>query len=338
MTMVLALLLLGRALVAGPDPHRLALVSIRAALALALLLAGGLGLVEAFRSKLPRFSVWSWGDSRWIIILIWSAFTSAADILAGDGPAVFAAGVIFAAAIGWPRMGRLVLLVSLACLVVILSSLACFFLRFGPLRREDILLELAAATLALAVAATLRSLVVPGLERLQSLERANEKLLDLSYRDALTGVYNRRFAQEIGRLLLTRAMRFHDEFHVMLIDIDHFKAINDEHSHAQGDEVLKEIARTIQSCIRSDDSVARYGGDEFLAFLVKAEGEMAQFIANRVREAVAVRSFADPSLHVTVSIGMASFQADADLDALIDRADKFLYASKRAGRNRAAGF
>jgi diguanylate cyclase (GGDEF)-like protein len=123
-----------------------------------------------------------------------------------------------------------------------------------------------------------------------------------------------------------------------MIDIDHFKRVNDMVSHAVGDEVLKGVGQAIQSCLRTSDSVSRYGGEEFLAFVVQAEAEVAQFIANRIREAVASRVFDEVPWRVTISIGVASVEADDDLESLVDRADKYLYSSKRGGRNRVSGF
>ena len=123
-----------------------------------------------------------------------------------------------------------------------------------------------------------------------------------------------------------------------MLDIDHFKRVNDQLSHAIGDEVLKGVAQAIQGCLRTSDSVARYGGEEFLAFVVQAEAEVAQFIANRIREAVATRKFENVPWQVTISIGVAGAAGGDDLDGLIDRADEYLYASKRGGRNRVSGF
>jgi diguanylate cyclase (GGDEF)-like protein len=287
---------------------------------------------------LPRPRAWISGDARSVTLLAWSTALSIADVLAGSGPAVFVFGAAFAAAIGWDRMRRFVALAVSGSVLIALASAASSVLGTGLFRPGDLFVAAAAAAAAVAVARTVKSYVAPGRERLLSLERENKQLWDLSFRDSLTGLYNRRFAQETGRILVSRARRYHEQLHVFMLDIDHFKRVNDLVSHAVGDEVLKGVAQAIQSCLRTSDSVARYGGEEFLAFVVQAEAEVAQFIANRIRETVASRKFESVPWQVTVSIGVASAAGDADLDKLVDRADEYLYASKRGGRNRVSGF
>jgi diguanylate cyclase (GGDEF)-like protein len=310
----------------------------RTGCALALFLWGILTLVGVLRSKPLGFADWAQGEARCALILLWSVMGAVGDILAGAGPALFVFGVAIAASCGWSRIRRFILLEGAALGLVALATLLPTILGSGAPDLEELLVEAAAAGAGLAVTLAIKSIMLPNLEKVQSLERANDWLRDLSYKDQLTGLYNRRFAQETGHILLSRAIRYHEEFHVLLIDIDHFKRINDECSHAAGDEVLRGVAQTIQACIRAGDSGARYGGDEFLAFLVKAEGEMAQFIANRIREAISARHYPDVHVPVTVSIGIASYQNDDNLEALIERADKYLYVSKRAGRNRSSGY
>ncbi len=259
-------------------------------------------------------------------------------MLAGAGPAVFVFGATYASAIGWDRMRRFVALAVTDSALIALASIASSRLGVRLFRSSDLFVAAAACAAAVAIARTVKSYVAPGRERLRSLERENQQLWDLSFRDSLTGLYNRRFAQETGRILVSRARRYQEQLHVFMLDIDHFKRVNDVVSHAAGDEVLKGVAQAIQSCLRTSDSVARYGGEEFLAFVVQAEAETAQFIANRIRETVASRRFESVPWQVTLSIGVASAAGDADLEELVDRADKYLYASKRGGRNRVSGF
>ena len=204
--------------------------------------------------------------------------------------------------------------------------------------REELCLAVVAAALGAASAFAVRRVVAPGVERLHSLERENRELWDLSFRDGLTGLYNRRFAQETGRKVFARASRYHERLHVLMIDIDHFKRVNDKVSHAAGDATLRGIAEILVSCVRSSDIVARYGGEEFMVFLIEAEPETAQFIANRIRDDVAAHRFEEVPWQVTISIGVAGLAGDESLEALVDRADKHLYVAKRSGRNRVAGF
>ena len=196
----------------------------------------------------------------------------------------------------------------------------------------------AATVMGMVVTATIRGTVTPGEERLQYLERENKELWDLSFHDGLTGLFNRRYAQETGQKLFNRAIRYHEQFHALMIDIDHFKRVNDTLGHAAGDEVLKEIATILQDCVRASDFVVRYGGEEFVVYLVQADSELVQNIANRIRDEVASHGFEMVPWQVTISIGVASIQNNDRLENLLDRADKYLYISKRSGRNRVSGF
>jgi len=314
------------------------LLSARVALSLCLSVWGCLYLVVRSRKGSSRLRAWITGDARSVSLLAWSAALSSANVLAGAGPAVFVAGAAYAAAIGWDRIGRLAALAIAGFALVALAAIVSPLVGPEPFRPADLLVAAAATATAIAVARTVRSFVAPGRERLRSLEKENKQLWDLSFRDSLTGLYNRRFAQETGRILLSRSRRYHEQLHVFMLDIDHFKRVNDQISHAVGDLVLKGVAQAIQGCLRASDSVARYGGEEFLAYVVQAEAEVAQFIADRIREVVASRKFGSVPWPVTVSIGVASAGADDDLEELIDRADRYLYASKRGGRNRVSGF
>ena len=123
----------------------------------------------------------------------------------------------------------------------------------------------------------------------------------------------------------------------MILDIDHFKSVNDTYGHDAGDEVLKVFARRIKRVLRSADLVCRLGGEEFVVVMPETPLAVAERIAERVRSAVERERFPiDPTraIPVTTSIGLAERGADANADALLRRADKALYASKSAGRNR----
>ena len=319
-------------------PYAFPLLAARVALSLCIAVWGCLYLLAKSRKGPARLRAWITGDARSASLLAWSTALAVANVLSGAGPAVFVVGAAYSAAIGWDRIGRFVGMAAAGFALVAIAAIAAPLVGPGPFRPSDLLVAAAAASTAIGVARTVRSFVAPGRERLRSLERENKQLWDLSFRDSLTGLYNRRFAQETGRILISRARRYHEELHVFMLDIDHFKRVNDQLSHAIGDEVLKGVAQAIQGCLRTSDSVARYGGEEFLAFVVQAEAEVAQFIANRIREAVATRRFENVPWQVTISIGVASAAGGDDLDGLIDRADEYLYASKRGGRNRVSGF
>jgi two-component system cell cycle response regulator len=169
-----------------------------------------------------------------------------------------------------------------------------------------------------------------------------DALRRLATRDELTGLLNRR---EFDRILLEeqeRALRFGQSIALIIVDVDHFKAVNDEHGHPIGDLVLQEIARRLGREVRSVDRVARLGGEEFGVILVQSDEEAARMVAERMgatmrEHPVAIREGA--LLPVTVSAGIASLPRHArSASALISAADKALYAAKSAGRNRAVIF
>lgn len=184
---------------------------------------------------------------------------------------------------------------------------------------------------------TIRKNVVPNQERMQSLEEENKELWNMSYKDMLTGLYNRRFMAQKAEQLFTRAIRHREQLHVLMIDIDHFKKVNDTLGHSVGDEVLKAIATTIQTFVSSNDTVIRYGGEEFIVYIVNSTTETTQYVANRIRDGVASIHHSNVPWTVTISIGIASLKDDDTIENQIKRADQFLYASKRNGRNRVSG-
>lgn len=155
--------------------------------------------------------------------------------------------------------------------------------------------------------------------------------------DPLTNVLNRRFLPSvIGREILI-ATREHSTFSVLLLDIDHFKAINDSHGHTGGDQVLRQFAEVVHQSCRSSDFVFRYGGEEFLVVLVDTAREAALAAAEKLGGEIRRHAFAIPeagSLRITASIGVATFDGHPDYAYLIDRADKALYQAKQAGRDR----
>lgn len=312
------------------------------ALGVSLGAVAALGGIVAFAFR-PNKSVSSFSSAKPILGAIIAGSTALAcivDILAGRSVLVLVCGSVFLGLLYWDRPKYLFALIGADALATAISAFwgAAAFpgSAFDP--REQLALALAGSGLGASAALTIRKVVTPGAERMRSLERENRELWDLSFRDGLTGLYNRRFAQESGEKLYSRAMRYHERFHVLMIDIDHFKRVNDKMGHAIGDEVLKDIASILQSCVRSSDIAARYGGEEFIVFLLEAEHETAQYIANRIRDDVAAHRFEHVPWQVTISVGIAGREEGEILEALVDRADKRLYYAKHSGRNRVAGF
>jgi diguanylate cyclase (GGDEF)-like protein len=167
----------------------------------------------------------------------------------------------------------------------------------------------------------------------EQLRRQNEELETLSLTDGLTGLANRRFlVQQLNEEAL-RFRRTKKEFSVLMADVDHFKQYNDTFGHPAGDEVLKKVARILQTAAREVDCVARYGGEEFCVMLPETSTTGAAILAERICERVAAAEF--PGQKITVSIGVASLPANGHTpDAVIAAADEALYQAKHEGRNR----
>jgi len=166
----------------------------------------------------------------------------------------------------------------------------------------------------------------------------HSQMEQLAALDPLTGVYNRRFGNRRIQEELSRSIRSGVPLSLLILDIDHFKSLNDTYGHMAGDKVLILIAQTVLGALREDDVLVRYGGEEFLCVLPGASKHDVGAIAERIRVMVssAVVRSADHELRVTVSIGTASYPNDniADMQQLIRLADEAMYEAKNTGRNR----
>lgn len=165
-----------------------------------------------------------------------------------------------------------------------------------------------------------------------------DRIRNLSMRDSLTDLYNHRHSMEMVANEFQRVGRYEGGVSVLMVDIDHFKSINDEYGHPVGDIVLKGVARVLKDGLRTVDSLGRYGGEEFIAILPQTPADEARQTAERLRRAVETQAFraAGKDVHVTISVGVASHPSTAveSADALIREADRALYRAKQAGRNR----
>ena len=156
--------------------------------------------------------------------------------------------------------------------------------------------------------------------------------------DELTGVYNRRYMESQLVSKLGEAQRYHHPFSYMILDIDHFKRVNDDMGHPFGDLVLHEVATLMRGLIRKEDVLTRYGGEEFALLLPHTDRTGASVLGERVRAAVAEKSFGkeEKRRQVTISIGVATYPLDSAIKGadLVDCADERLYRAKAEGRNR----
>lgn len=172
---------------------------------------------------------------------------------------------------------------------------------------------------------------------IQDLRNRNVELEELAYRDPLTRLYNRRFGFETLRKSISLARRHGADLQIMVLDIDHFKKVNDELGHPVGDTVLVRLAKVLEGSVRESDVISRIGGEEFLIILPLSRAEHVQSVANRIRDNTAGVRFESVPWRVTVSIGVTGLRDDDTVESIFSRADRFLYDSKRGGRNRVTG-
>jgi len=174
-------------------------------------------------------------------------------------------------------------------------------------------------------------------EKTQLLEESNQALTLLSFQDQLTGLYNRRFLNKLLVKEINSAKRHNKEFSVLLLDIDHYKKINDVFGHAAGDFVLQEVSNCIQKNIRPEDTAFRYGGDEFIVVLLDINAQNSLQRAERLRasvEKLAIHYNQQVFKQITVSIGGAMYPMQGKRKStLINAADTALYKAKKLGRN-----
>jgi two-component system chemotaxis response regulator CheY len=175
------------------------------------------------------------------------------------------------------------------------------------------------------------------------LKESRDQLEVLATRDTLTGLLNRRAIQGYVEAAWQRAQRGGEPFGLLILDVDHFKRVNDQHGHLIGDQALQLVAEVIRQRIRMYDQASRWGGEEFLILLPGAESMDAQIIAERIRSRVAATPLALPdgsSLDLRASLGVTStsLALPASLEALVSQADEALYQAKREGRDRVVVF
>ncbi len=177
-------------------------------------------------------------------------------------------------------------------------------------------------------------------DELRMKNRQLEELLDkvnyMAITDALTGLYNRRKFHDTLAGEFERARRYKTPFSLVMIDIDHFKRINDDHGHNAGDVVLKQVSSLLLKSVREIDTASRFGGEEFMVILPSTDSPSAKIVAERMRDMIASFPFQDINRPITVSIGIAGMPDERirNEDLMIRCADIALYRAKQSGRNR----
>jgi diguanylate cyclase (GGDEF)-like protein len=169
----------------------------------------------------------------------------------------------------------------------------------------------------------------------------SDRLLDenreLATRDSLTHIFNRRTFSDLSKRELARAIRYDHETSLLMMDIDHFKTVNDTFGHPVGDEALIHLVKILKDSVRMQDLYGRWGGEEFVILLAETDADEAMQIAERLRVRIADSTLVvnNHPIKLTVSIGVATLPGHVkpELDCLIDRSDKAMYAAKHAGRN-----
>jgi diguanylate cyclase (GGDEF)-like protein len=168
----------------------------------------------------------------------------------------------------------------------------------------------------------------------------HEEIYQLSITDGLTRVFNRRYLMDFLTREISRCRRHERALSLVLVDVDHFKSINDRHGHAAGDQVLREVATLLGKDVRREECLARFGGDEFALVMPETGAAGALVVADRIRSRVERHAFSwsGQGIEVTISLGVAELGKAGDgAEALVAEADAQLYAAKAAGRNAAAG-
>lgn len=239
-----------------------------------------------------------------------------------------------------PKQSAAIGIVATLVLAAIMGILSWLDPVYYPPAHELIRFELLAGSMPVVVLSAYR--LSTWRERVATQRRdlrlALEQVQKLAVRDVLTGLYNRRFMQQKLDQSVKRFDRYGERFAVALIDLDHFKQVNDQHGHKVGDEALQAFASAAMLVLRETDTVARWGGEEFLVVLPNATAGKAAVAMRRLREALSHTpvSASAPGLRVRFSSGIAVHEAPGNVAQILERADKALYQAKRSGRDRDA--
>ena len=175
------------------------------------------------------------------------------------------------------------------------------------------------------------------LDSLRSAQRTERRYRDLAQTDALTGLCNRAWCNQMMPTQLVQCEQLNQPVSLAMLDVDHFKQVNDRHGHPVGDEVLKSVAKLLRELLRATDALARFGGEEFIVLMPDTRLEQAQEVLDRLRQALQdlpIPLDSGATLRCTISIGLAQHLPGQTLNETISLADQMLYRAKQSGRNR----
>lgn len=174
-------------------------------------------------------------------------------------------------------------------------------------------------------------------ERTEKIEHSKQLLQSVAYQDNLTGIFNRHYLYDKSKLLFNESEVLNQPLSMLLIDIDHFKRVNDLHGHIVGDNILKHFVGNIQKALRANDLFARYGGEEFILLLPQTSFEQSLIVAEKLRACIEQDDYLlhddIAPINITISIGVSQYKTGDSLEKLIDKADTALYSAKKQGRN-----
>lgn len=165
-----------------------------------------------------------------------------------------------------------------------------------------------------------------------ALQESNQALERLATTDPLTGIFNRRYFEAVAAAEISRSQRYGTPLSLAIFDIDHFKSVNDRFGHHEGDQVLIRITHLARTHLRTSDTLARWGGEEFIILLPHRDAGQAAKVADSLRSLIARYAF-DTVGNLSCSFGVAQLSLDETFDAWVDRADRALYGAKTSGRN-----
>lgn len=265
------------------------------------------------------------------------AYNAAAFAIAGPVRGIALGVLAVILCFGVFRLTRRQVVAMLAYGLLVYAAAMTLVRRLAPDEPLELTLAYGLTIFVTLVASTLFCLrVIQVQEKTQDMLQAVQRERERATRDELTGLHNRRFMLEVMQFEGARARRSGQTLLMAQFDLDHFKAVNDTHGHAAGDQALQVFARVVQENVRESDVLARWGGEEFVLLMGQTDADYASLLLERVRRAVErtpVHLASGAQLRLTVSVGVASLRSDETPLGLLHRVDQALYRAKRQGRN-----